>query len=152
MGESSPFPGSQQSTEERDCQILPRQLWPAETGVSGGVEGGEGRWGHVQSPHLSSRRRQRPGTGRCHQQHASEVNNNNTPPLAYSHHSSNSNHVYNITEHQLHLIPISVSRSHSERNNARLFLYACACAYVACQSGSRARQNGSSRLSRPVFT
>ena len=51
--------------------------------MSGGMAGGEGRWGHIQSPHLSSRGGRRPAVGRQHQEHAPEVKYYATIP-AYS--------------------------------------------------------------------
>ena len=57
------------------------------------MEGSEGRWGHIQSPHLSSRGGRRPAVGRQHQEHAPEVN--------YIHHHST------ILQHQ-HLHSLSL--------------------------------------------
>ena len=72
MGETPPFPGTKQSSEGGDRQILPGRLRTAETRVSGGVEGGEGERGHVPSPHLGRRGGEGQGVGGQHQRHVRE--------------------------------------------------------------------------------
>ena len=63
LGEPPAIPGTQQSSEEGDLQIVPGGLRETEEGVSGGVEGGEWERGHIPSPHLGRRGGEGQGVG-----------------------------------------------------------------------------------------